>query len=226
MHAQARETQERGTQAQAHEGRERGAQKPEHGAAGAPRPASAPADGHAPPQETDGNRQAGGRETRAQEREREAAAQAAERFAAEHYDAVFRYCLRHAASKEDAQDLTQEVFLRVVRSAAPYEERGKPLAYLYTVARHVCADFHRTRRAAWVEIGEDVPDPAGQRGTDAIDLADLIARLEADEREVVALRYDQGLSVADIAQIMGVSRFAVHRTTKRALAKLERMMQG
>ena len=230
MHAQAR-----GTQTRTHEGRERGKQKPEHGTAGAPRPASAPTDGHAPPQEADGSRQADeceaaaradGRETRAQEREREAAAQAAERFAAEHYDAVFRYCLRHAASKEDAQDWTQEVFLRVVRSAAPYEERGKPLAYLYTVARHVCADFHRTRRAAWVEIGEDVPDPAGQRGTDAIDLADLIAHLEADEREVVALRYDQGLSVADIAQVMGVSRFAVHRTTKRALAKLERMMQG
>ncbi len=82
-----------------------------------------------------------------------------------HYDDVFHYCLRHAASKEDAQDLTQEVFLRIVRNAAHYDDRGKPLAYLYTVARHVCADFHRARRAAWVELEEGVPDPAGQRAS-------------------------------------------------------------
>ena len=45
-------------------------------------------------------------------------ATAAERFAARHYDDVFHYCLRHVGSKEDAQDLTQEVFLRIVRANA------------------------------------------------------------------------------------------------------------
>ena len=153
-------------------------------------------------------------------------ATAAERFAARHYDDVFHYCLRHVGSKEDAQDLTQEVFLRVVRAKADYEDRGKPLAYLYTVARHACADFHRARRAAWVELGEDVPDPAAERAADEVGLADLIARLDEAEREVIALRYDQGLGVSEIAQALGTSRFAVHRTAKRALAKLERMMQG
>ena len=153
-------------------------------------------------------------------------ARAAERFAARHYDDVFHYCLRHVGSKEDAQDLTQEVFLRVVRAKADYEDRGKPLAYLYTVARHACADFHRARRAAWVELGEDVPDPAAERAADEVGLADLIARLDEAEREVIALQYDQGLGVSEIAQVLGTSRFAVHRTAKRALAKLERMMQG
>ena len=153
-------------------------------------------------------------------------ATAAERFAARHYDDVFHYCLRHVGSKEDAQDLTQEVFLRVVRAKADYEDRGKPLAYLYTVARHACADFHRARRAAWVELGEDVPDPAAERAAAEVGLADLIARLDEAEREVIALQYDQGLGVSEIAQVLGTSRFAVHRTAKRALAKLERMMQG
>ena len=153
-------------------------------------------------------------------------ATAAERFAARHYDDVFHYCLRHVGSKEDAQDLTQEVFLRIVRANADYDDRGKPLAYLYTVARHACADFHRARRAAWVELEEGVPDPAADRAVDEVGLADLIARLDEAEREVIALRYDQGLGVSEIAQALGTSRFAVHRTAKRALAKLERMMQG
>ena len=153
-------------------------------------------------------------------------ATAAERFAARHYDDVFHYCLRHVGSKEDAQDLTQEVFLRIVRANADYDDRGKPLAYLYTVARHACADFHRARRAAWVELGEDVPDPAAERAADEVGLADLIARLDEAEREVIALQYDQGLGMSEIAQVLGTSRFAVRRTAKRALAKLERMMQG
>ena len=150
---------------------------------------------------------------------------AAERFAAAHYDDVFRYCLRHVGSREDAQDLTQEVFLRVVRSGGSYVDRGKPLAYLYTIARNACADFHRTRRAATVEIQEDVPDPAGERAVDEVGMADLLARLDEGEQEAVALAYDQGLGVVEVAQVMGVSRFAVRRTIRRALAKLERMMR-
>ncbi len=153
------------------------------------------------------------------------AARAAERFATAHYDDVYRYCLRHVGSKEDAQDLTQDVFLRVVRSRASYEDRGKPLAYLYTVARTVCADFHRSRRAAPAEIDESVPDPAGERPFDGVGTADLLSRLDEDERESLALRYDQGLGVGAIAEVMGVSRFAVRRIEKRALAKLARMMR-
>ena len=155
----------------------------------------------------------------------EAVVSAAERFASAHYDDVFRYCLRHVGSKEDAQDLTQEVFLRIVRSGGSYVDRGKPLAYLYTVARNVCADFHRTRRAATVEIDESVPDPAGERASDRIGMTDLLARLDEGERETVDLAYGQGLGMIEIAEAMGVSRFAVRRTMKRALAKLERMMR-
>mgnify|MGYP002561048822 CR=1 FL=1 len=54
----------------------------------------------------------------------------AARFAEDHYEEVFRYCARRLPSREDAQDATQEVFLRLVKSHALYERNGKPLAYL------------------------------------------------------------------------------------------------
>lgn len=54
----------------------------------------------------------------------------AAKFAEDHYDEVFRYCARQLPSREDAQDATQEVFLRLVKSHALYERNGKPLAYL------------------------------------------------------------------------------------------------
>lgn len=146
----------------------------------------------------------------------------AERFAAQHYDEVVRYCYRHTGSREDAQDLTQEVFLRFVRSAASYADRGKPLAYLFTIARNLCADHHRARRPPAAELDEDIAlfDTTEQ----GIELGDMISRLPEVEQEVLALRYDQGLAVNEIADVLGLSRFTVARKTKRALAELKRMI--
>lgn len=87
-----------------------------------------------------------------------AAALAAE-FAAAHYDDVLRYCRRRLSSWDDAQDAVQEVFLRLVRSGALYERRGKPLAYLYTIARNVCAEAHRRRARSWGRSTWTCPTP-------------------------------------------------------------------
>lgn len=58
----------------------------------------------------------------------------AAKFAEDHYDEVFCYCARRLPSREDAQDATQEVFVRLVKSHALYEQNGKPLAYLFSDA--------------------------------------------------------------------------------------------
>lgn len=153
----------------------------------------------------------------------------AEKFAEDHYDDVFRYCARRLPSKEDAQDATQEVFLRLVKSHALYERGGKPLAYLYTCARNVCSDFYR--RAAPLDSRTDVewdeiPDASARDEAERISLADAIARLPEQERDVLELRYGQDLSVTDIARIQGMSRFSVYRSCKRALGSLKQALGG
>ena len=147
----------------------------------------------------------------------------AEKFAEDHYDEVFRYCARRLPTKEDAQDATQEIFLRLVRSRALYESNDKPLAYLYTCARNVCADFYRKGVPGDLRTDiewEDVPDPSTKDGSQCMSLAEAVASLAPEEREVIELRYGQDLSVADIAQVLGVSRFTVYRSCKRALRSL------
>ena len=66
----------------------------------------------------------------------------AERLVGEHYADVLRYCRRHAPAGL-AEDAAQETFLRFVRARARYRERGSARAYLFTIARNVCADSHR-----------------------------------------------------------------------------------
>lgn len=149
------------------------------------------------------------------------------RFAEEHYDEVFRYCARRLPTPEDAKDATQDVFLRLAKSHALYESREKPLAYLYTCARNVCADaMRRTKPVSSLdEVDVDrISDPAQERYSQDLVMADALSRLPDDEREVLELRYGQDFGMADVSAILGKSRFALYRIERRALDNLRRMM--
>ena len=131
--------------------------------------------------------------------------EAFDRLVEEHYDDVLAYCRRHAPFYDDAPDVAQEAFLRFVRSGrSPLD--GKPLAYLFTIARSPDAD-------PAMAIGD------GEVGA-------LVDALSPELRDVVELRFDQGFKVGEIADVLGVSRFAVNRRLNRALAELRRGLEG
>ena len=88
----------------------------------------------------------------------------ARRVVEEHYDDVLAYCRRHAPTYDDALDATQETFLRFVRSLPGYRDRGKPLAFLLTVARGVCADAYRRRGRTWEQLDENAAADEPQGG--------------------------------------------------------------
>lgn len=155
--------------------------------------------------------------------------EAFDRLVEEHYDDVLAYCRRHAPSYDEAPDVAQEAFLRFVRSGrSPIE--GKPLAYLLTIARNLCIDASRAKRPPAVPLDVDVPDRSPGADPAAAcagsEVGGLIGALDPELREVVELRFDQGFKVGEIAQVLGVSRFAVNRRLNRALAELRRRLEG
>ena len=140
------------------------------------------------------------------------------------YDKIYRYCFFRLRDPDLAEDLTQETFLRFYRQAS-YQEQGKALAYLYTIARNLCLDaVRRARPAAPLRETDPAPDPfagAEQR----IALRQAIEKLPADWQELLLLRYANDLPVGQIAALTGLSRFAVHRRIRSALAALRTMLQ-
>ena len=155
--------------------------------------------------------------------------EAFDRLVEDHYDDVLAYCRRHSPSYDDAPDVTQETFLRFVRSGrSPVE--GKPLAYLFTIARNLCIDAARARRLPAAPLDADVPDRSpGADPAAAVsggEVGALVDALEPELRDVVELRFDQGFKVGEIASVLGVSRFAVNRRLNRALAELRRGLEG
>ena len=144
--------------------------------------------------------------------------ESARRVVEAHYDDVLAYCRRHTPSPDEAADAAQETFLRFVRSLPSYRDRGKPLAFLLTIARNVCADVYRRRGRVWEQLDEEIPAP---EAPDESGVREALNALSADQREVLELRYDQGLRVVEVARVLGVSRFAAARRISAALDALK-----
>ena len=145
-------------------------------------------------------------------------AERAREIAEQNYAGVLAYCRRHAPKGTEPADLAQDTFLRFVRTGS-YRDRGKPIAYLMRIARSVCVDASRAHRLETVPLDFDVAD----EGVTAPDLAleEALAKLPADLREVIELRFSAGLGVGDVAGVLGISRFAVHRRISSALQALK-----
>ena len=141
--------------------------------------------------------------------------------------AVYALALSILRSPEDAQDVTQEVYLKVRTAAHLYVPQGKPLAWLFTITRNLCRDLQRGRgREGEAPEGmEDdirlsyVSDP-----TDRLVLEAALKALNEEERRVVLLHAVSGLKHREIAQDLGEPLSTVLSRYHRALKKLKRYL--
>jgi len=136
----------------------------------------------------------------------------------QHHLAVFRFLRRMTGSLSLAEDLTQEVFLRVVRSIDSYEERARETSWIFRIARNVLAD--RLRSQARTPVDAPVHDavalarPAVQALATSLDQA--LSRLPAEEREAFLMREVGGLGYREIAEACGATADAARMRIYRA----------
>lgn len=140
------------------------------------------------------------------------------------YQKIFRYCSSRIASRETAEDITQETFLRFYEHPE-YQGSGKEIQYLYSIARNLCIDEYR--RKPEDPLPEDIPAEHGDESEwiDRLALRAVLDALPEEEREIIVLRYVSELSVADIAKLRGVSWFAMNRCIKRILGKMRQKFE-
>ena len=138
----------------------------------------------------------------------------------EQYDKVYRYCYFRVKNQHLAEDITQETFLRFFESNS-YKDTGRPLAYLYTVARNLCID--EFRKVHTEELKEEIVQNGFE---DAVvekeNLQQAMETLTKEEQELLLLRYVNEVSLADISKMYGKSRFALYREISKITSKLER----
>jgi RNA polymerase sigma-70 factor (ECF subfamily) len=145
---------------------------------------------------------------------------------------IYRYVALRVQRREDAEDLTQLVFERIVASLPRYRSRGRPFeAWAFRIARNAVIDHVRRDRAHEPlaerhDAGhEETPDRLTVRGEEIRELRSAIATLTADQQEALALRFAAGLSAEEAAEVMGRQAGTVRGLTFRAIASLRRRLQ-
>jgi RNA polymerase sigma-70 factor, ECF subfamily len=135
----------------------------------------------------------------------------------------------------DAEDLVQEVFLRVIRHGATLRSTDRPEAWLFQIARNALRDSLRARlrrdgRHDAIESDEDLaaaPDPAADRAAEAElapCLAPMVYRLPEPYRTAITLTTLRGVSQADAARQLGISNSGMKSRVQRGRDRLREML--
>lgn len=155
-----------------------------------------------------------------------------------YFDTVYRYISYRIGSRTVAEDLTSEVWLRALRRIGSVTWQGRDLgAWLVTIARNLIADHYKSARARlevttadMLDADDEAPGPEGRPEAevltrlDSATLLDAVRRLNPEQQECITLRFLQGLSVTETAQIMGKNDGAIKALQYRAVRTLGRLL--
>jgi RNA polymerase sigma-70 factor, ECF subfamily len=151
-----------------------------------------------------------------------------------HINQVYRYALARLGNVHDAEDVAEEIFLKMLNGLPGYEWRKIPFAaWLMRIARNEVINFARRngKRAQDGELPEDLVDrrnhdPAEE--TERIlaleDLRTAVSQLPEAQRDVIILRFASGLSVADTAKALGKNENNVKVLQHKAMQRLQVLM--
>ena len=150
-----------------------------------------------------------------------------------HKGGLFRFVLRSVKARGEAEELFQEIWIRVVESRARYQPQAKFATWLYTIAHHRLVDHWRARGLTVVSLDDEesgIPEPAAgpaaepQRNVEARQtlerLANAIGALPLAQREAFLLHQEGGLTAAQIAAATGSNEEAAKSRLRYAMSKL------
>jgi len=150
-----------------------------------------------------------------------------------HVDRVYRHIYYRVGNEHDAEDLTQQVFLRAWQAIHRYKKTTSPfVAWLMTISHNLVVDFYRTRKDKTYLEAEVLadgpassPEHVAETSFEQQRLRKAILQLGGDEQQVVILRFIEGFEFAEIASVMKKKEGNVRVILHRALAKLRDVLE-
>jgi len=163
------------------------------------------------------------------------ASETAIRLFRRHYDEVFRYCVHRLFNRTDAEDVTSTVFLQVVKYLPRFRGDDPQLrGWLFRIATNTINTHLRRRRkhrrlletAAQQAVEQVVaPSPSDELARQKALLKQAMLQLKARHQTVIALRFFEKMSSAEIAEILGGSPGTIRSQVSRALVQLRKKMR-
>ncbi|HBM46786.1 MAG TPA: RNA polymerase sigma factor [Lachnoclostridium sp.] len=145
---------------------------------------------------------------------------------------VYSFILSILKNPQDAEEVLQETYLKIWISAGSYKPQGKPLAWMFTIARNLCyMKFRDQKRMADIGLDELSGEETGElclpleQMTDAMMLKAALEILKEDERQIVLLHASSGLKQREIASGLGMPLPTVLSKYNRAMKKLQNYLR-
>jgi len=174
----------------------------------------------------------------AREYDLQALAEIYDRYAA----SIYRYLYRYLGDPAQAEDLTSDVFVRLLQVLGTRRAPRKQLrGWLYRVAHNLAMDsFRRDARSGTVSLDEhphlegdgkltttdNAPVVILERFQTQEQLRAAVRQLTRDQQQVILLRFAEGLKISDVSELMGKSEGAIKVLQHRAVKRLRKMLDG
>lgn len=146
-----------------------------------------------------------------------------------YYQSIYSYCVRRTGNKVVAADLTQDIFLKLIKSIYDYRFTGKFTNFLFTIAVNTCTDYYRKPHQYYVDI--DFLQTSDEKLTPIENvilteqgelIKQMIDKLPDIQKDVIILYYYHDMKAKDIAKIMGVNLSTVKSRLKQGKDKLKK----
>jgi RNA polymerase sigma-70 factor (ECF subfamily) len=142
-------------------------------------------------------------------------------------DVIFRRCLRLLRDEAEAHDAVQDVFLKALTRGSSYDGRGAPLTWLYGIATLHCLQAlrNRGRRAA---LDGELParGPQNPDAENRLLVRILLEDLEPELQQMVVLRFVDGMTVEEVAEVVGISRKTAGKRLAAFAERSRRLLEG
>jgi RNA polymerase sigma-70 factor (ECF subfamily) len=152
----------------------------------------------------------------------------------EYFDKIYRYITVKIGDRDEAEDLTQQVFLKAHGSISSFKWKGVPFsAWLYRIAHNQIVDHLRKRQKQPDTLNDEIPvmdkeenkpENIVEKRMDIQQVLNAARNLTDAQREVISLRFTAGMPTAQVAEIMGKNPGAIKALQHSAIAALRKSL--
>ena len=142
---------------------------------------------------------------------------------------VYSFILSIIKNKEDAEDIFQEVYIKVYESSDSYQSYGKPLAWVIIIAKNLCYMKLRKKKKIIINIDEMYDLESDENLSDNVEnkiiLKSLFENINDEDRNIIILHIISGLKHNEIAKILDMKLSTVLSKYNRAIKKLRKILK-
>ena len=149
-----------------------------------------------------------------------------------HYMTVYKVSYKWCGIREDAEDIAQEVFIKLAQKLKTFRQKSSFKTWLYRITVNTAKDFHRKHTAKHTyetacafEQGPSNPAPLRDEHLDAIRLYKALNKLPEKQKSVILLVFSEGLNHREAAQVLNCSETTVSWRIFQARKKLKKSME-